>query len=113
MFDSNDFIHLQIFRREFAANQIIIAGDLDAERRQPVFTCVLKTVVFNPCPGSADIGNKTVTIDPSNSKKLIIDFTTYDPNGVNTDLSSAIAIAADTTDDLHIVSAKVTNVVKK
>lgn len=61
----------------------------------------------------ADIGNKTVTIDPSNSKKLIIDFTTYDPNGVNTDLSSAIAIAADTTGDLHIVSAKVTNVVKK
>ena len=61
----------------------------------------------------ADIGNKKVSIDPSNPNKVIIEFTTYDPNGADYSLSSNLAIAADTTGDLHCTSAKVVSVTKK
>lgn len=61
----------------------------------------------------ADVGNKTVTIDPSNPNKLIIEFTTYDSNGVNGDLSSPLAIAADASGDIHCISAVAKDIATK
>lgn len=60
----------------------------------------------------ADIGNKMVTIDPSNPNKLIIEFTTYDSNGVTTGLSSTISFSADAKGDINCTSAKVVSVSK-
>ena len=83
-------------------NIAITAGKIELEFDAPIASYMY----------GADIGNKTVTIDPSNPNKVIIEFTTYDPNGVNYSLSSGLAIAADTTGELHCVSAKV-SVTKK
>ena len=80
----------------------ITAGKIELEFNAPITSFMY----------GADIGNKTVTIDPSNPNKVIIEFTTYDPNGVSSDLSSMLAIAADTTGDLNCVSATV-SVTKK
>ena len=60
----------------------------------------------------ADIGSRNVTVDPTDPRKLRVEFSTYDPNGVNTAaLRSYLAISTgEKVSDLKCVSAKVISV---
>ena len=95
-----------IYKLDFTLNNnsgaAITAGKIELEFDAPVARYFY----------GAYIGYRTVTIDPSNPNKVIIDFSTYDPNGTSESISSELAIAVDATGDIHCTSAKV-NVTKK
>ncbi len=60
----------------------------------------------------ADIGSRNVTVDPTDPRKVRLEFSTYDPNGVNTAaLRSYLAISTgEKVSDLKCVSAKVISI---